>query len=324
MVTFKSRVLAFIFWGGLFPNLLQAQDTNFVKKYNNLVNLKTFVYNNGLDFWNKGSGLNYIPGIHSGIGFGAYCKYLPFDFSIRQELSFLDNNRHYHKRKATDMQLKGYVGRFAGDIFIQNYQGFYTREASSYKYLYKGGEEDEENLTFEPDLNVFQFEASGKYIFNHDKFSYKAGVTAYERQLKSAGSLIAGMSFHYLKINSDSSLVNINNSEYLSASNFGINGGYAYNYVFGKRSTLFCSTMMGVNLSNPLYKSVSYNDFKVSAAFRFQLAYWVNFDKWTLGLTSMYSIIHQTFTKNTTIFVHTRKMELLLIRRLCYKNGKEK
>lgn len=305
-------------------NRVAAQDTNYVKKYNNLVNLKTFIYNNGLDFWDKSAGLSYIPGLHTGIGIGAYCKYLPFDFSIRQEVSSVNGDEHYHKRKTTDMQLKGYTKYFAGDIFIQKYNGFYTEEAESYKDVYRSrysSQEDESE--YEPDLSVFQLEAIGEYIFNHEKFSYKAGFTAYEEQKISAGSFMAGASFHLLKIDSDSSLVRINNSSHLKASNFGINYGYSYNYVFGKRSCFFVSAIMGMNISNPLSKSVSYKDFTISPAARLKFAYWLNFDHWSLGMTGFYNIIHQTFSKDCTIYLHSRKMEIVLIRRLCYKTDKK-
>ncbi|MBQ5452069.1 MAG: DUF4421 family protein [Bacteroidales bacterium] len=300
-----------------------AQDTNYVKKYNNLVNLKTFIYNNGLDFWDKGSGLNYIPGIHTGIGIGAYCKYLPFDFSIRQEVSPLGNSEHYHKRRTTDMLLKGYTKYFAGDISIQKYNGFYTQEAESYKDVWTRYNQQDEEREYEPDLRVFQLEAVGQYIFNHERFSYKAGFTAYEEQKIPAGSFLAGASFHLLKIDSDSSLVRINNSSHLKASNFGINYGYAYNYTFGKRSCFFVSAIMSINVSNPLSKTVSYKDFTVSPSARLKSAYWLNFEHWSLGLTGIYNIIHQTFSKDCTIYLHSRKVELVLIRRLCYKTDKK-
>jgi hypothetical protein len=321
MNTYNLYILILIFF---FANRVTAQDTNYVKKYNNLVNLKTFIYTNSLDFWDKGSGLNYIPGLHTGIGIGAYCKYLPFDFSIRQEVSPLSNADHYHKRRTTDMLLKGYTKYFVGDISIQKYNGFYTEEADSYKDVYRSRySPQEDGREYEPDLSVFQLEAVGEYIFNHEKFSYKAGFTAYEEQKISAGSFMTGASFHLLKIDSDSSLVRVDNSSHLKASNFGINQGYAYNYVFGKRSCLFISAIIGMNLSNPLSKSISYKDFTISPAARFKFAYWLNFDHWSLGLTGFYKIIHQTFSKDRTIYLHSRKVEILLIRRLCYKTNKK-
>lgn len=303
---------------------ITAQDTNYVKKYDNLVNLKTFIYNNGLDFWDKGSGLNYIPGIHTGIGIGAYCKYLPFDFSIRQEFSPINNTDHYHKQRTIDMLLKGYIKYFAGDISIQKYKGFYTEEAESYKDVYSSryNRQDEER-EFEPDLSVFQFEAVGKYIFNHEKFSYKAGFTAYESQKISAGSFMAGASFHLLKIDSDSSLIKVDNSSHLKTSNFGINCGYAYNYVFGKRSYVFMSATTGINISNPLSKSRYYQNYTISPAARLKAAYWLAFEHWTFGITGIYNFIHQTLSPDLTIYLHSRKIEIVLIRRLCYKTDKK-
>lgn len=319
MRTFKLAFFTLTFIFTIRLSDLPAQDTNYVKRYGNIVNLKTFIYNNGLDFQDKSSGLSYIPGLHSGVGIGVYCKYIPFDFSIRQEMSSLREDSRYHKVKTTDMQLKGYSKFFAGDIFIQKYTGFYTQEDFSYKYLYK----DNDSLEFEPDLSIFQFEAVGKYIFNYERFTYKAGCTAYERQKISAGSFMAGASFHYLKINSDSRLISIDNSSFLKTSNFGLNCGYAYNFVFGKRSNFFVSALPGINISNPLSKTISREDITFSPSVHLKSAYWINFEDWSAGITGIYNIIHQTFNKDLTIFLHTHKFEILLIRRLCYKNLKK-
>ncbi len=298
---------------------IKAQDSNYVKKYDNMLSVKILSYYDGFDFKDKVSGLNYIPGLHTGVGTGFYFKYIPFDFSVRQEFSGLGDAK-YHKRKTTNMQLKGYSKYFAGDIFIQKYNGFYTSEVVSYKTKYKTLKE----LEYKPDLEIFLLDAVGKYIFNHEHFSYKAGFTAYERQLISSGSFMCGASLHLMKIKSDSTLVRINNSSDLKTCNFGVNTGYAYNFVFGKRSTLFSSILLGLNVSNLLKKAEDNPGLLLWPSCYFKGAYWLNFDKWSLGLTCVYNVIHHVFEEDVAVYINSRRVELLLIRRLFYKKKSKK
>ena len=291
---------------------VNAQDTNYVSKYDNLLTLKTFVYNDGFGVEDKRTGLKYIPGFHSGIGIGFYFKYIPFDFSLRKEFSDIGDSK-YHKKTSTYMQLKGYSKLFAGDIFIQKYTGFYTGETKSYKVLQNPLSE----LEFNPDLSLFLLDAVGKYIFNHEKFSYKAGFTPYEKQLISAGSPIAGVTLHFMHVKSDSSLVYVNNSSDFQTLSLGINVGYAYNFVFGKRSTLFLSWLGGLNGSNLIHKNLNTKNFTLWPSIYVKGAYWMNFDKWSWGITAISNYTHQVFDKDIAVYMNSIKIDLVLVRRLC-------
>ena len=113
-----------------------AQDSTYVKKYGNLLCLKSFLYNDSFSFNNKSTGLSYIPGLHSGVGLGLWCKYFPFDICYRQELSQKGSRHNYKYVRSIDMQLRGYNRFFAGDIYIQKYSGFY--ESIKNRYRVKG------------------------------------------------------------------------------------------------------------------------------------------------------------------------------------------
>lgn len=310
--TAASIKLSLLFWLTALCGLASAQDSCYVQKYDNILNVKGILYNDGLTFRDKGSGLNYIPDLHSGVGIGVFCKYFPFDFSIRKEISLIGNDK-FNKQKTTDMQLKGYTKFFAGDIFIQKYSGFYTSEDMKFSSKYNKFDE----LVFNPDLSVFQIDAVGKYIFNHDKFSYKAGFTAYDRQVISAGSFTAGASLNYLKISADSILVRVEDSKHIKACNIGLNAGYAYNLVFGKRSTWFVSGLAGLNASNLFSRLPSdANEIHLSPSLHIKSAYWLNYDKWSFGITYTDNLVHQTFDEKLTIYLNSRRIEMLVLRRL--------
>ncbi|MBR3711819.1 MAG: DUF4421 family protein [Bacteroidales bacterium] len=291
-----------------------AQNANYVKKYGHLLSVKSFLYNDEFTFRNKSTGLNYIPALHSGVGVGVWCKYFPFDVCYRQEVSPIGPDKNYNNVKSTDMQLRGYNRFFAGDIYIQRYSGFY--ESIEDRFHIKSREIGE--LPYNPDIKVSQFDMVGKYIFNNEEFSYKAGFTAGERQLISQGSATVGAALYYLRIRSDSLLLKEQSCD-LRSCNIGVNGGYAYNYVFGKHSTLFASGMIGLNASTSIFKGWVSDKIHLSPVFHFKGAYWLNYDKWSFGITTTYNIIHHSLGDEMTVYVHTRRTEVVVMRRIWMK-----
>ena len=291
-----------------------AQSTDYVKKYGHLLSLKSFLYNNEFSFRNKSTGLSYIPALHSGVGVGVWCKYFPFDVCYRQELSQIGSNSNYKYIKSIDMQLRGYNRFFAGDIYIQKYSGFYE----SIKNRYRVKPSTLEELYYNPDITVSQVDLVGKYIFNNEEFSYKAGFTAGERQLVSKGSATAGLALYYLRIRSDSLLLKEQSCD-LKSCNIGVNGGYAYNFVFGRHSTLFASGMIGLNASTSIFKEGISDHIHLSPVFHLKGAYWLNYDKWSFGITTTYNIIHHSLADQMTVYVHTRRTEVVVMRRIWVK-----
>ena len=291
-----------------------AQDPSCVKKYGNLLSLKSFLYNDEFTFRNKSTGLNYIPALHSGIGVGLWCKYFPFDVCYRQEVVPIGPEKNYNSVKSTDMQLRGYNRFFAGDIYIQRYSGFY--ESIEDRFHIKSREKAA--LPYNPDITVSQVDLVGKFIFNNEEFSYKAGFTAGERQLVSKGSATAGLALYYLRIRSDSLLLKEQSCD-LKSCNIGVNGGYAYNFVFGKHSTLFASGMVGLNASTSIFKEGISDHIHLSPVFHFKGAYWLNYDKWSFGITTTYNIIHHSLADQMTVYVHTRRTEVVVMRRIWVK-----
>ncbi|MBR4326901.1 MAG: DUF4421 family protein [Bacteroidales bacterium] len=292
-----------------------AQDAAYVKKYGNLLSVKSFLYNNEFSFRNHSSGLSYVPDLHTGIGVGVWCKYFPFDICYRQELSpAIGVEKNYKRIRSVDMQLRGYNRFFAGDIYIQRYSGFY--ESIENRYHVKSSELAD--LTYNPDIKVSLFDMVGKYIFNNEEFSYKAGFTAGERQLISCGSATVGAALYYLRIRSDSLLLKKQSCD-LRSCNLGVNGGYAYNYVFGRHSTLFASGMIGLNASTSIFKGWVSDKIHLSPVFHLKGAYWLNYNKWSFGITTTYNIIHHSLGDEITVYVHTRRTEVVVMRRLWVK-----
>ena len=87
---------------------------------------------------------------------------------------------------------------------------------------------------------------TGYYIFNHSKFSYSAAFTQSYIQRRSAGSWLAGISYQGGSIKTTDNLKQ-NNPDApvvrIEVGHIGIGGGYAYNWVLGKKWLLHVSVL---------------------------------------------------------------------------------
>ncbi|MCQ2976288.1 MAG: DUF4421 domain-containing protein [Bacteroidales bacterium] len=293
-------------------SLVLAQDTLYKKSYGNRMIAKTFCFGDNFNISDPELGLSYVPNSHSGVGIGVWTKYFPFDIAYRHEISF-DSKNKYNKISATDMQLKAYCSFFAGDIYIQKYKGFIE--------TYNDESLNPEEEQYAPDLCVFQFGAVGHYIFNKDKYSYKAAFNANECQLQSAGSFVSGISLYCIKINSDSTLFKGNIAD-LKSWSIGLNAGYAYNFVFKSKFIIGLLGIVGLNGSNYDFKKIIDKKAKLAPSCNIKMSFWYNFNSWSIGITNCSNFVNQKFVQNFSINQSTSKSEIILLRRLWYKKQK--
>lgn len=184
------------------------------------------------------------------------------------------------KSKDSELFLKCYTNRFGGDINIFNIGDFYdTRFETdiSYKNKLKG-------------VNINTY-----YAFNHKKFSYPAAFSYSKIQKKSAGSVIAGLSFHYdnMWLGYDKDLYseifsNIYDSwDYPVADSIdnvlsgwtthylSLGAGYAYNWVPTKNFMIHISLMPSLLLLQKkvmTYEKITYSSPNISTPFDVELS----------------------------------------------------
>ena len=96
-----------------------------------------------------------------------------------------------------------------------------------------------------------------QYLFNSSRYSYKASFLQNEFQKRSAGSPIAGIEAYWMLGMSDSAMIgaNIPPTGFLDdnpfnqvdMANVGVNGGYAYTFVWKEKLFLSLSTVFGIS-----------------------------------------------------------------------------
>lgn len=220
--------------------------------------------------------IEFKPNENFNIGFGLGYKWFGVDLAFNFS-GVNDDDETFGNTKRFDIQSNIYARKFAIDVNLLKYKGYYGANPEDYRTSY-----DPDNpYPIRPDIRTVNFRISALYIFKHDKFSYRSAFTYNERQIKGAGSFLAGPFFSYYKMDADSTLipmeavanfnaeVDFRGSEYIR---YGLSGGYAHNFVIGKR--VFFSLTFAIGLGPEIKKTPALNgrEADVEAKFTGQLA----------------------------------------------------
>lgn len=184
---------------------------------------------------------------HAGIGF--HYKWVGANLTFK--LPYFTGDK-FGKTKYFDLQSYIYANRFALDLYILSYKGYYLADNSILKSPY------DQHRLIRPDVHSANYGANFQYIFNYKRFSYRATFVQSQCQLRSAGTPIAGGGIHYSRAKADSAIIpaNIKDDLYHGSSfnksgvfSLAINGGYAYTYVFARHFFVTASLLLGTGLN---------------------------------------------------------------------------
>lgn len=218
-----------------------AIDTTFISP--NLYNLAFMLehsswyehYRLGGNNENGAQRLSFSPNANFKLGvyFGWRWIFLGYSFDVKDLFG-----GHKNKAKKTEMALNLYSSKFGVDLYwrktgsdfkIRSYRGF------DLSAPVKGQDFDGIQSKIKG-LNTY-------WIFNHKRFSYPAAYSQSTNQRKSAGSLMAGFSYSQHNLSFDwkklpagiqeqlNSTLRFNRVKY---SDYSINIGYGYNWVFAR------------------------------------------------------------------------------------------
>lgn len=255
----------------LFPILAYTQiDSTYIKSYTDKYTIQVsseqkYIYLQ--DHLKKEYNKTFIPNNPINLGLGLSIKNTILSFSYGYGFNFLRDNSK-GKTKSFDFQYHYYGRKFTIDTYIQNYKGFYIQDNNRNKMI-----------ALAPDLHMKYYSIFSQYVFNGNKFSYKAAVNQNEKQIKSVGSLLLGGGLYYTKIKSDSSFFYKKKND-LKSVQIGFNIGYAYTWVINPKIYISGSLTGGLSIGNT-YEKNTINIFS-SIQPRFFTGYIKN--KWSLIL----------------------------------------
>lgn len=210
---------------------------------------------NSLELKVAGEKLSMKPHGSMSLGVGFNYKFLGLGISVGLPTSD-ESNRIFGRTSRFDFQASYYGKKLAADGFFQKYKGYYMDNPTNYMMW------EEPYYPQTEDLRVFSMGGTAYYIFNSEKYSYKAAYLRNEIQKKSAGSFTAGIFAFYDEMTSydgfipdalPDSIRSLLDVKEFTASSVGITGGYMYTFVI--RGNFF------INLA--LAPGIGYRRFKV-------------------------------------------------------------
>ncbi len=246
----------------------------------------------------SGKEILYSPNKQLNMGFGFNYKWL--GIGIAFNLGFVNNDDDvFGKTKRMDWQTNIYTNKAVFDFYLQNYRGHYIENPQD---VFSGWKNGDANY-IRPDISSVSIGLSGMYVFNHEKFSYKAAFTQNAVQKKGAGSFLLGGSAFLQGIEGDSSIFpqgtdfdSLPPVLAHSAFYFGVRTGYAYNFIIAKH--FFASMSLSLELevgkvANELEDKSVYVSWDPIIHIQPRMSFGYNKPKWYAG----FSFVRDTYVE---------------------------
>ena len=256
---FKLSVFVLINLCGIFTSAQMRDmaiipvDTNlYFTEYPKLLALQIFTQTrtNKIDVVHDNDALHLRPNGMTNIGMGASWHGIAINLSFGMPKTG-GRVEKYGKTKKFDIQFSSMMSRFYFDGFLNSYKGYYNKNPEDFV------EWNKNYFPQLPDLKVSAIGASGLYIFNYKKYSYKAAYKRTAVQHKSAGSFALGIYGNFDDVNSSNGFIPEdfpdsvkNNFDLKGFSNLavGISFGYMYTFVLWKNVFLNLAAFPGVGI----------------------------------------------------------------------------
>ncbi|RLD67959.1 MAG: hypothetical protein DRI84_01075 [Bacteroidetes bacterium] len=244
--------------------------------------------------------LEYTPNKQLNMGFGFHYKWLGIGIALN--FGFVNNDDDaYGKTTRLDWQSNMYMKRAVFDFYLQYYKNFYLENPQN---VFSGWKGDNKPYV-RPDIASASIGLGGMYVFNYQRFSYKAAFLQTAIQKKTAGSFLLGAQVFYQELEGDSSLFPSNTDfDTLgpvishSALYFGLVSAYAYNIVVLKHyfiSLSLSATIQFGKTASMLETGEIYGGYMPVLHFQPRVAVGINKVKWYAGA----SFVRDSFVEIT-------------------------
>ena len=215
-----------------------AEKNTYVSDYSDLLALRIYTNTkwNTLEIIKYDEKLTLKPNSPTSLGVGF--NYKDYGLAIAFGLpKSEDSKRRYGTTKRLDLQINKIGDKIGIDGFAQFYRGYFNANPHDFMNW------ENEEFPQLSEMRVISVGLNGFYIFNSERYSYKAAYVRNQVQLKSAGSFTIGIFGHYDLADSDNGFIplefpdSIADTFDLKSFNtlaLGITVGYLYTWVISK------------------------------------------------------------------------------------------
>jgi hypothetical protein len=272
--------------------------------------------------------LLYRPNDRLNVGIGLNYGFAGLNLGVNMPGVNNDDAR-YGQTRYLDAQSHLYLPRFALDVYLQHYRGYYLNKPQNWVENWQPGSPHPQR----GDLRTTSSGFNLQYIFNHRRFSYRAAYLQNAWQRKSAGTFLLGSEWYLIRMRADSS-VTIPAGEstaFFGGTAFdgsdvyslGANAGYAHTFVYKSHFFLTLSLVGGLALGYTRLQVPGAADpvrwgWHVNHTARIALGY--NSARYFVGLSLVnLALRSQTPVGRTTISYDTGNIRLNFCRRFTVK-----
>lgn len=244
--------------GQFFDNSQEVNyDTSYIKVYRDELTARLYVSRkqNGYKLSEKLSQtfINYRTNDNILLGLGYTYSFLTINLGVKVPFVNQDDDI-YGKSKYFNLSTNFMFRSFIVDAYLQWNSGYYM---SNPEDVYPFWDNSNEVKPQRGDMRTNLVGLNVQYLFNSEKYSYKAAFLQNEFQRRSAGSPILGVEAYWMFGMTDSMMVDpaIPSSGYMDDQlfnqndmlNMGLNGGYAYTFVWKEKLYLSLSSAYGIS-----------------------------------------------------------------------------
>ena len=298
--------------------LYRNYDSNFIENYSDhisakLVSESKINYFNAKDRDSKNT-LRYRPVGDLKVGIGLAYKFFSFDLTLGLGLG---DKKGLEESRFLDFQGRLFSSKQLISTTFQYYQGYRLSDVNGTPF------DSDDPATRRGDVRTTNLMLQYTYAFNYTKFSMKAPFVFNERQKKSAGSVLGGVSFSLFNMNSDSSIVpliikeSFNESVQLTSINvvnLGVQAGYMYTYVYKKNYFITLSLIPGMVLNYGDYATDMRKKFPthINLSLNSMNAIGYNGEKFFTGFNFMFNNFLTTIDSHSKMQVGSGKLSAFI------------
>lgn len=218
-----------------------SDSTQFIIDYSDQLILRvyTITKSNSLIIGNTSTGKRLVlePNGQTNIGLGLNYKHFGLGLAFGIPKSS-ESNTKYGKTQRVDVQGSIYGNKIGGDGFFQMYKGYYNSNPSEFI------DWNEDYFPQNPSMRILSVGISSFYLFNSEKYSYRAAFVRDEVQTRSSGSFLLGFFANYDEAKTDngfipddfpdSTKVKVDLKEFTTLA-LGVSIGYAHNFIIKEK-----------------------------------------------------------------------------------------
>jgi hypothetical protein len=255
----------------------------------------------------------YRPNSTLNMGVGA--TYNDLTLNLAYGFGFLNPDKNRGESSYLDLQGRIYPKNWVIDFYGQFYNGYYLERTNI-------NLPDNDSRMF-PGMKLRKIGTSVQYLFNGEKFSYRAAFFQSEWQKRSAGSFTAGLEVYGGQVrNSDGILPTLSYGKIFDQIKYfeiGPNIGYAYSWVFKEHFFITLTATTGLSLGQSYLR---YEDGSGENKWGIQPNYILkgftgyNSDRWSVNVNYVYNQVNLVPISGTMANLGTGNYRLNVVYRI--------